>query len=138
MRRFLLDTNTMGHFMNRRRGVDARARQARLDGAMLGTCFPVIGELFFGVENSASRDENRKRLLRALEQIRCWPFDRAAAEEYGRIAADFKRRGRVIDPIDIQIAAVAKTLADCTVVSTDSDLTEVSGLVVENWAEPKV
>jgi len=31
------------------------------------------------------------------------------------------------------IAAIAKTLGDCSVVSTDSDLLAVPGLNVENW-----
>jgi tRNA(fMet)-specific endonuclease VapC len=35
--------------------------------------------------------------------------------------------------IDIQIAAIARCLGDCTVVSTDSDLSAVPGLTVENW-----
>ena len=38
--------------------------------------------------------------------------------------------------IDIQIAAIAITLGNCTVVSTDSDLTAIPGLTVENWATP--
>jgi tRNA(fMet)-specific endonuclease VapC len=134
MTRYLLDTNAMGHFINRRRGVDARARQARAGGAVIGTCLPVLGELFFGVENSATRDENLKRLLRALGGIRCWPFDRLAAEAYGRIAAELKRAGRTIQQVDIQIAAIAVTLGNCTVVSADSDLAALPGLTVENWA----
>jgi predicted nucleic acid-binding protein len=36
--------------------------------------------------------------------------------------------------IDIQIAAVAAALGDCTVVSGDSDLPAIPGLTVENWA----
>jgi tRNA(fMet)-specific endonuclease VapC len=38
--------------------------------------------------------------------------------------------------IDIQIAAIALTLGNCTVVTTDSDLTTVPGLCTENWAAP--
>ena len=49
MTRYLLDTNAMGDFINRRRGVDERAKEARKQGARLGTCIPVLGELFFGV-----------------------------------------------------------------------------------------
>jgi tRNA(fMet)-specific endonuclease VapC len=134
MSRYLLDTNMMGHFINRRRGVDVRVRQARLTGAVIGTCFPVLGELFFGVEYSASRDLNMRRLLRALTGVRCWPFDRPAAEKYGWIAAELRRNGRPMQQIDIQVAAVALSLGDCTVVSSDSDLTAVPGLAVENWA----
>ena len=36
-------------------------------------------------------------------------LDRKAAEEYGRVAADLKQRGRLIQPIDIQVAAIALT-----------------------------
>ena len=63
----------------------------------------------------------------------CWPFDRLAAEEYGRLAADLKRGGRPMQQIDVQIAAIALSLANCTVVSADSDLFAVPGLTVENW-----
>ena len=37
---------------------------------------------------------------------------------------------------DIQIAAIALTLGDCVVVSKDSDLRAVPGLVVEDWSQP--
>lgn len=134
MKRYLLDTGIMGDFINRRRGVDDHAREARKQGAAIGTCMPVVGELFFGVEASQTRDENRKRLTRALSGIPCWPYSREAAEEYGRLAAELKRIGRTIQQIDIMIAAIARTLGDCTVVSRDGDLTEVPGLPVENWA----
>ncbi len=39
-----------------------------------------------------------------------------------------------MQPIDVQIAAIALNLGNCTVVSADSDLAAVPGLTVENWA----
>jgi len=36
--------------------------------------------------------------------------------------------------IDIQVAAIAFALGDCTVVSVDNDLSGVPGLTVENWS----
>ena len=60
---------------------------------------PVVGELFAGVELSASRDKNRPRLVRGLNALFLWPIDRAAAEEYGRL-------GHPMQQIDIQIAAI--------------------------------
>ena len=134
MTRYLLDTGIVGDFINHRRDVDQRVREARLSGARIGTCVPVVGELFAGVELSSSRDRNLRRLCAALSRIVCWPFDRRAAEEYGRLFAELRRRGRPMQQIDIQIAAVALTLGDCTVVSADSDLAAVPGLSVENWA----
>lgn len=61
--RFLLDTGIMGDFINHRRGVDVRVRAERKNGAIIGTCVPVAGELFFGVEASRSRDINFARLV---------------------------------------------------------------------------
>ncbi|HEY7153154.1 MAG TPA: type II toxin-antitoxin system VapC family toxin [Gemmataceae bacterium] len=134
MNRYLLDTGLMGDFINHRRGVDVKVREARQRGARIGTCMPVVGELFFGIEASATREANLARLKRALSGIICWPFDRQAAEKYGHLAAELKRLGRPMQQIDIQIAAVARSLGNCTVVSADSDLAAVPGLTVENWA----
>jgi tRNA(fMet)-specific endonuclease VapC len=132
--RYLLDTGIMGDFINHRRRVDDKVREARQRGDRIGTCMPVVGELFFGIEASATRDVNLPRLKRALSGVVCWPFDHRAAEEYGRLAAELKRLGRPMQQIDIQIAATALSLGNCIVVSADSDLGAVPGLPVENWA----
>jgi tRNA(fMet)-specific endonuclease VapC len=98
---------------------------------------PVVGELFAGIELSASREKNLARLIRSLNALFLWPFDRAAAEEYGRLFAALRRLGRPMQQIDIQIAAIALSLGNCTVVSKDTDLAAVPGLVVENWSVPR-
>jgi tRNA(fMet)-specific endonuclease VapC len=36
--------------------------------------------------------------------------------------------------VDMMIAAIARPLGDCTVVTTDTDLSAVPGMAVENWA----
>ena len=62
-----------------------------------------------------------------------WPYDNNAAVEFGRLFTELRRIGRPMQQIDIQIAAIAFTLGNCTVVSGDSDLFEVPGLSVENY-----
>jgi tRNA(fMet)-specific endonuclease VapC len=133
MRRYLLDTSAMGDLINRRRGVHETARAARLGGARLGTCVPVLGELFFGIEFSQTRDQNRDRLIRAIAGVTFWPYTREAAEEYGRLAAQLRRAGRSMQQVDMQVAAIAFTLSQCVVVSDDSDLFAVPGLSVVSW-----
>jgi tRNA(fMet)-specific endonuclease VapC len=135
MKRFLLDTGIMGDVADRRRRVPERIREAQQSGGRIGTCMPVVAELFYGVEFSSTRDENLRRLRRALGGIICWPFDRDAAEQYGRLAADLRRRGRPMSQIDIMVAAIALSLGNCTVVSSDSDLAAVPGLAGDNWAD---
>jgi tRNA(fMet)-specific endonuclease VapC len=107
VKRYLLDTGSAGDFINRRGSCWARARAAVAGGDRVGTTMPVVGELYAGVELSQTRDVNFVRLRRGLRPLRLWPFDRAAAEEYGRLFAVLRRLGRPMQQIDIQIAAVA-------------------------------
>ena len=74
-------------------------------------------------------------MVRALSRIRCWPFDRPAVEEYGRLAAGLRRIGRPMQQIDIMIAAIARSLGNCVVIIDDSVLSAVPGLRVENWRQ---
>lgn len=134
MSRHLLDTGTASDFINRRRGVDLRVREAVLHGDQVGICTPVLGELWAGMEYSASRDQNIDRMRHALAKLRLWPFDKKAAEEYGRVWAELRRLGRNIQQVDMQIAAIARSLGNCTVVTKDTDFVVVPGLKVVNWA----
>jgi tRNA(fMet)-specific endonuclease VapC len=134
LNRYLLDTGIAADYINRRAGVYARARQALSGGARLGLGAPVLGELWDGVFYSATRGFNEELLKRHLGHFAIWPFDQVAAVAYGHLAADLRKRGRAMQQIDIQTAAIALTLTDCIVVSKDADLQDVPGLTVENWA----
>jgi tRNA(fMet)-specific endonuclease VapC len=92
MKRYLLDTGSASDCIHRRCGVHLRADQASGDGDRLGICTPVLGELFAGVELSATREKNRKRLIRGLSMFLLWPFDEKAAKEFGRLFAHLRRR----------------------------------------------
>ncbi len=133
MRRYLLDTNAAADFIEKRGKVPDRAREARRQGGRIGIGIPVLAELYYGVEFSSSRDKNLKRLKKALAGLTIWPFDENPAAEFGRIRAELRRRGRPMQVLDIMIAAIALSLGNCTVVSSDSDLAAVPGLTVENW-----
>jgi tRNA(fMet)-specific endonuclease VapC len=133
MRRYLLDTNAVGDLINRRFGVDVRVREARLQGDVIGTCELVAAELFFGVENSKTRDDNLILVRRTLAQLKCWPLSRAASQEFGRVMAILKREGQPVGPMDVLIASIALTLPNCIVISKDTDLQRIPGLTVENW-----
>ena len=106
MTRFLLDTGCAGDYIHRRRGVYERAREAVKAGDRLGIGLPVLAELWYGVENSSSRERNAERLRRVLPELIVWPLTEPAAEVYGRIAAELRRIGRPIGKINMLIAAI--------------------------------
>lgn len=134
IRRYLLDTGIAQDFQADRNGVRARAIAERKLGHRVGTCVPVLGELWSGVECSASRERNLGSLRSAISWLLLWQYTEEAAAEFGRIFAELKRAGRVIQQIDMQIGAIARTLPNCVIVSKDSDLLAIPGVTVENWA----
>lgn len=94
----------------------------------------MVGELFFGAENSQSRATNLPQVERALRDFFLWPFDLDAAREFGRIFAHLRRIGRPMQQIDVQIAAIALALGNCTLVTGDSDFAAIPGLDIGNWS----
>ena len=136
MRRYLLDSGIAQEYTQRHNPVFDRAEARVGRGDKIGVCTPIYGELLGGIELSETRDRNMQRLALAMSRLILWPFDAAAAWEYGRLYAELRRTGRAMQQIDIMIAAIALTLGNTTVVSSDSDLAAVPGLSVENWATP--
>jgi tRNA(fMet)-specific endonuclease VapC len=133
-RHYLLDTGIAQDYQAGRGGVRERAIAQRQGGHRIGICIPVLGELWSGVECSASRERNLTLLRQALSTLIIWPYTMEAAEEFGRIFAELRRAGRCIQQIDMQVGAIARTLPHCTVVSKDADLTAIPGIQIENWA----
>ena len=123
MKRFLLDSGIAQDFIYDRHNVRDRYDAEQRKGNRIGICTPVLGELWAGVEGSASRDRNLQRLRQGLTKLTIWPYDNPAAAEFGRVFAELRRIGRSIQQIDVQVAAIALTMGNCVVVSSDSDLT---------------
>ena len=135
MTRFLFDSGIASDYVNRRHGVRERARLEVERGNVIGIGTPILAELVSGIEQSATRDRNFKTLKAALGSWKLWAFDDRAAFEFGRINAALFRKGRPMQVVDVMIAAIAFSLGNCTIVTTDSDLAAVDGLRVENWRE---
>lgn len=136
MKRFLLDTGIAGDYINDRNGIVGRVKAEVLRGNIIGIGIPVLAELQFGVANSADPRRSSQLLFRALPTLRVWPVTNEAAAAYGRLSAEMKKLGRAVQQMDRLIAAIALTLPDCAVVSSDSDMLLIPKLDVENWLVP--
>ena len=136
MRKYLLDTGIASDCANGRLGVEERVREAIRRGARIGISTPVLGELLAGIEYSDDPDRHRRVLWRSVLRWMLWPFESDAAEEYGGLYAQLRRAGRIIQQVDLQSAAIALTLGNCTVVTKDSDFQAIPALDVEDWSKP--
>jgi tRNA(fMet)-specific endonuclease VapC len=97
MTRFILDTGIAGLYLARTRGVFERAEIEVANGNRVGIAAPVLAELAYRAEGSPKRERNLERLRQALGVWKLWLVDAETAFEYGRIAFDLKRLGRLID-----------------------------------------
>ncbi len=100
---------------------------------------PVVaqGELLAGVLQTSS-GKRQAELLHLYEQVvteatDILHIDSEVAERFASIVAQLRRDGRPIETNDIWIAATAMTHG-LTVVSSDPDFRNVSGLSVEDWS----
>lgn len=131
---YLLDTNTcIGWLRQNQPQIVARIQaQAQTDIVM---CSVVVGELLFGVERSDP--VHRANTGLRVEQLRQqFPFDDAAAEQYGRIRADLTARGLLIGGNDMLIAAIALAKGCTLVTHNTAEFNRVAGLVIEDWQVP--
>lgn len=135
MRKYLLDTGVASDFINRRNRVYELARELVRGGARIGITVPILGELWGGVELSRTRERNVAILRQHVCEFVVWPYTDLAAEEFGRLYAELRRKGRPIQQIDLQIAAVARTLPNCTLVTKDSDFQAIEGLKLIDWTQ---
>lgn len=90
-------------------------------------------ELVHGVEKSLAIEKNRMALTLFLSNIAIMPFDSKAAEEYGKVRAKLESRGTPIGPMDMLIAAHAKSMGCIMVTNNTREFQRVDGLVLEDW-----
>ncbi|WP_342358516.1 type II toxin-antitoxin system tRNA(fMet)-specific endonuclease VapC [Terrarubrum flagellatum] len=91
------------------------------------------GELRYGVEKSARRLENLRKLEEFAGRLEIFPFTTSAAEHYGQIRADLERAGTPIGNNDLLIGAHARSEGLILVTNNRREFDRIPGLRVENW-----
>ncbi len=125
---YLLDTNIVIALFNGDRSVADRIQVA--DEVFLPAT--VLGELYFGAQNSTQAERNVARIEEILEVFSLLKCEEDTAWEYGLVKAELKKAGRLIPDNDIWIAASARQY-DLTVATRDDHFKAVPSLRVETW-----
>jgi tRNA(fMet)-specific endonuclease VapC len=71
-----------------------------------------------------------------LNDVSVLPFDSACAEEFGKLRGALKRKGITVNPIDLQIAAVASIHGLALVTNNTRHFQNIPGLTLEDWLVP--
>ena len=129
--KYLLDTNTCVFLMKNRPQTVARYEQNMLLGIAISSV--TLSELKFGVYNSANPERNGENLLRFLIGVGVLDYNSAAADEYGKIRAELRRKGTPVGQMDMLIAAHGKAEGLTVVTNNTREFGRVEGLCLEDW-----
>ena len=130
---YMLDTNICAYILRERpRSVKEKLKLVSEAGAQLGLSSIVVSGLFYGAFRKGS-----PRLLKVIEDFveafEIFNFDSRAAREYGKLRAELEKRGEIIGPYDLQIAAHALALNAVLVTNNEKEFRRIAHLKVENW-----
>lgn len=131
---FLLDTNILIAMSQQRLGLADRLENIPADAILLSSV--VVAEIEYGIAKSVRRQHNRRVFDSLLSGFRVLPFDAAAGRLYGPIRAHLEKRGRLIGPYDLMIAAHAQSLDAVLVTDDTKEFDRVAGLKTESWLTP--
>ena len=133
--RFLLDTNICIYLIKKKpTSVIERLQSEKIDD--IGISSITLSELLYGVEKSKARDRNMKALIKFLAPLHISPYGDRASQEYGGIRAALEKQGTPIGPLDMLIAAHARSANFTLVTNNEGEFRRVPGLAIENWVGP--
>ena len=131
---YMLDTNICIYVMKEKPEAVLRRFQQELNA---GLCISSItlAELEYGMKHSSNPIKNEQALLRFLVPLSILPFGAPAAFEYGDIRDYLQKQGTPIGPLDMLIAAHARSERMILVTNNIREFERVPNLELENWAE---
>ncbi len=131
---YLLDTNICIYIINNNpKAVVDKIKKLKPSQVKLSAVS--VGELEYGVSKSKFREKNRNALIDFASAFDILPFDDNDAEVFGLIRADLERRGRLIGPYDMQIAAQAISNNLILVTNNTGEFSRVREIKIENWIQ---
>jgi tRNA(fMet)-specific endonuclease VapC len=132
--KYLLDTNICIYIIKQKpKNVLDRFKSHRL--GEIGISSITSAELHYGISKSANFNKNQVALNQFLIPLEIFDFDYNASVEYGKIRFELEKAGTPIGPLDLLIAAHAKSLAMTLVTNNEKEFNRVSGLKIQNWTK---
>ena len=93
----------------------------------------VAAELEVGIYKFFRPEMQRARLDLLYSRLRIDSFDESAARHYGEIRAELEKKGMSIGPLDLLIAAHARSLGATLITANIGEFKRVKGLKLLAW-----
>ena len=129
---YYLDTNTCIYFLN---GVYKSILEELKSHKPEDIKIPALvkAELLLGVEKSIKRELNEIIYNKFLEPFEVVSFDDESSTIYAKIRATLEKKGRIIGPNDLIIAATVMSHKGILITHNTKEFKQISGLQIEDW-----
>ena len=129
---YLLDTNICIYIIKRKPVDVLKTLKTKLKKDIYISSI-TIAELEYGIAKSQFPEKNRIALIEFLSIFNILPFDDNDAVNFGIIKTELEKKGKIIGPMDLLLAAQAKTGQLILVTNNTKEFERVEGLKIENW-----
>ncbi len=134
MIKYLIDTNICIYIMNKR-PIEIIHKFKQFGIGEIGVSTITVSELQYGVVKSKNRKLNKQRVEEFLAPLEIIPYDEIAANTYGDMRHKLEKRGGLIGPLDLLIAAHALSKNLVLITNNEKEFKRVKNLKVRNWAK---
>jgi tRNA(fMet)-specific endonuclease VapC len=131
--RYLLDTNICIYII-KKSPAHVLEKLTSIQVGDAGISSITLSELEYGVAKSSKPQQNRDALSAFLTPLEILSYDQSAATHYGAIRSYLEKKGILIGPMDLLIAAHALSLSLTMVTNNVREFKRVPDLQLENWS----
>lgn len=132
--KYLIDTNICIYIMNNH-PPEVLNRFKRVGVGDVGISSITVSELYYGACKSTKIRQSIKRLEEFLYPFEILTYDENASREYGKIRSHLEKKGQVIGPLDMLIAAHALSNNLIVITNNSKEFKRIDSLQVENWVK---
>jgi tRNA(fMet)-specific endonuclease VapC len=129
---YLIDTDILIYSIKGAEAVNEKFAEKRNEPKSISVV--TYGELFYGARKSARAEKNLARVRRIAELFPIINITPAIMETYGEYKAILSKNGKVIDDMDLLIAATAITHNLILVTNNEKHFSRIEELEIENWS----
>jgi tRNA(fMet)-specific endonuclease VapC len=132
MEKYLLDTNICVFYLKNKQEICLRIYQEGFEKCAISEIS--LAELIYGAECSADVEKNMSIINDFIKRIRVLPIFNTIGI-YAKEKALLRKKGNIIDDLDIFIGATAITNNMILVTDNEKHLNRLSNIKIENWVE---
>jgi len=129
----IADTSFIIDIMRANKEAIKKAEEIERTGSTIAVTSISIFELFVGVGLSIEQDYERKKITRILDGLSVISFDKDSAKEAGRIYAQKRRDGLVIDPEDSMIAGVCAKRNEILITRNIKHFSDIENVRIDSY-----